>query len=75
MLSLRGNGKREGYFRSYKAIGLWLAEHGETGTYYAIPSGIKSIAGMKSIHVIKAWENDEDGARWERTIEMDGSYF
>ena len=75
MIIIRSKGKREGYFRSYKAIGEYLAENGETGTYYAIPKNIKSIAGMKEIHVIKYWVDDEEGARWERTIEMDESYY
>jgi len=76
MISLRKEGKnteREGYFRSYKAIGEYLAKNGETGRYYAIPKNIVSLAGMKEINVTKYW--DEDLERWEREIEMQGSYY
>ena len=77
MIRLRNTltGKNEGSFRSYIAIGKYLAEQGETGVYYAIPSNIKSIAGMKRIDVTKRWEDDEDGARYEREIIMEGSYY
>jgi len=76
MISLRKaekNSKREGYFKSYEAIGEYLAKHGETGKYYAIPKNIKSLAGMREINVEKYW--DEDLERWEREIEMEGSYY
>lgn len=76
MISLRKEGKntkREGYFRSYQAIGEYLAKNGETGKYYAIPKNIISLAGMKEINVKKYW--DEDLKRWEREIEMGGSFY
>jgi len=75
MISLRKDQKkeREGYFKSYKAIGEYLAENGETGRYYAIPKNIVSIAGIKEINVKKYW--DDDLERWEREIEMGGSYY
>ena len=67
------NPKREGDFKSYVAIGEYLAEHGETGIYFAIPRNIKSIAGMRKIKVEKYW--DEYQEKWEREIVMEGSYF
>ena len=75
MISLRKQDKkeREGFFRSYRAIGEYLVENGETGIYYAIPRNIKSTAGMKEIKVEKYW--DDDLKRWEREIEMEGSYY
>jgi len=75
MISLRKDQEkeREGYFKSYKEIGEYLARHGETGRYYAIPKNIVSIAGMKEINVEKYW--DEDLGKWEREIEMEGSYY
>ncbi len=60
--------KKIGYFKSYTAIGEYLAEHGETGSYYAMPCNIKSIAGIKEIHVIKHSHNDIE-------IEMEGSNY
>ena len=75
MISLKMIGKkeREGFFKSYREIGKYLAENGETGKYYAIPKNIKSIAGMKEIRVEKYW--DEYQKKWEREIEMEGSYY
>ena len=67
---------RIGSFRSYRAIANWLSENGETGIYYAIPTNIKSLAGIKEIHVCKYWnaESDREEAGWDREIEMEGSY-
>lgn len=75
MISLRKEHRkeREGYFKSYKAVGEYLAENGETGRYYAIPKNIVSIAGMKEINVRKYW--DEYQEKWEREIRMGGSYY
>jgi len=75
MISLRrdGNKVRMGYFRSYKAIGEWLAKHGETAKYWAIPKNIVSVAGMKEINVIKYWDKYKEC--WEREIEMEGGYY
>ena len=50
-----------------------MEQYGETGRYYAIPKNIVSLAGMKEINVTKYW--DEDLERWEREIEMQGSYY
>jgi len=68
MISLRRDKQRLGFFRSYVQIGEWLTLHGTTGTYWAIPGNIKTLAGMKEIHVV---ELDEG----EREIEMEGSYY
>ncbi len=65
--------KKYGYFRSYVEIGEFLAKNGETGKYYAVPKNIKSIAGIKEINVKKYW--DKYNERWDREIEMDGSYY
>jgi len=75
MISLRIPGQKEriGFFRGYRDIGKWLANNGETGTYYAIPKNIRSIAGIKEIKVKKYW--DEDLEQWEREICMNGSYY
>ena len=62
-----------GYFRSYRDIGEFLAKSGETGKYYAIPKNIKTIAGIKEINVKKYW--DEYEKKWDREIEMEGSYY
>ena len=62
-----------GKFKSYLAIGEWLANNGETGKYYATPSGITSIAGIKEINVVKYWDNEQE--RWAREIEMEGSCY
>ena len=76
MISLRAtNGKgRIGYFKSYRAIGDYLAKHGETGKYYAIPKNITSLAGMKEINVINHGFSEDDD---EMDIEvcMEGSYY
>ena len=77
MISLRkelieGKSQREGFFKSYRAIGEYLAEHGETGTYWAIPRNIKSIAGMKEIKVTEYYDEVEG---LQREIVMEGSYF
>jgi len=70
MISLRkaGAGQREGFFKSYKAIGEYLAQHGETATYWARPLNISTIAGLKEIHVIKHASDDIE-------IEMEGSNY
>lgn len=76
MISLMDtNGKgRIGYFKSYKAIGDYLANHGETGKYYAIPKNITSLAGMKEINVINhGFSKDDDAMDIE--IEMEGSRY
>jgi len=62
-----------GYFKSYITIGEFLAKNGETGKYYAIPKNIKSIAGIKEINVKKYW--DKYNKKYEREIEMEGSYY
>jgi len=62
-----------GKFKSYAEIGEWLANNGETGKYYAIPSGIVGIAGIKDINVVKYWDDEQE--QWEREIEMEGSYY
>jgi len=73
MISLRKNKERIGYFRSYSQIGEWLAKNGETGRYYAIPKNITSLAGMREINVRKYWDEYEE--RYDREIEMEGSYY
>ena len=75
MISLRKLNKkeREGYFKSYKDIGEYLAQNGETGIYYAIPKNIRTIAGIKEIKVEKYW--DKYLGRYEREIVMEGSYY
>jgi len=62
-----------GYFRSYRDIGEFLAKSGETGKYYATPKNIKTVAGIKEINVKKYW--DEYDKKWNREIEMEGSYY
>ena len=77
MISLRrvGSDKREGWFKSYRSIGEYLAKYGEEGDYYAIPSGIKSLAGMRLI-TVKLYNEDElDGGGIGREICMEGSYY
>lgn len=75
MISLRRDGQKEriGYFRSYRAIGEYLAEHGETGKYWAIPKNIVSLAGIKEINVVKFWDKYQE--KWDREIEMEGSHY
>ena len=76
MISLIAKDKgRIGYFKSYKAIGEYLANHGETGKYYAIPKNIKSIAGIKEIYVKQYEMAEEDGGGIGREIEMEGSCY
>ncbi|MBC8500021.1 MAG: hypothetical protein H8D39_05820 [Candidatus Atribacteria bacterium] len=65
--------KKYGYFRSYRDIGEFLDCNGETGKYYVIPKNIKSIAGIKEINVKKYW--NEYDKKWDREIEMEGSYY
>ncbi len=65
--------KKFGYFRSYRDIGKFLARNGETGKYYAIPKNIKTIAGIKEINVTKYW--DKYNNKYDREIEMEGSYY
>lgn len=55
-------------FRSYRDIGKYLSKHGRTGTYHAVPRGIKSIAGIKEITVVRYTKDDI-------SIDMDGSYY
>ena len=76
MISLMdANGKgRIGYFKSYKAIGDYLSNHGETGKYYAIPGNITSLAGMKEINVINHGFSEDDNAM-DIEIEMGGSNY
>ncbi len=71
MISLRkeGNKKREGYFRSYRAIGEYLSKHGEEGIYWARPQNITSIAGLREIKV-KPYTREEDGER-DATIHIE----
>ena len=74
MISLILNNKEKiGHFKSYKAIGEYLAENGKTGKYYALPKNIINIAGIKEINIKKYW--DKYNGKWEREIEMDGSYY
>ena len=72
-LKLRRDTAKLGTFKSYKEIGEWLAENGETGSYYVLPANMTSLAAIKEIKVDKYW--DEYEKRWEREIEMEGSYF
>jgi len=76
MISLRAEGNKEriGYFKSYKSIGEYLAKHGETGKYYAIPKNITMLAGMKEINVINHGFSEDDD-EMDIEIEMEGSYY
>ena len=76
MISLRQDKTKQriGFFRSYKAIGEYLAKFGETGKYYAIPKTIATLAGMKEINVINhGFSKDDDAMDIE--VEMEGSYY
>jgi len=74
MISLIFEAKEKiGYFKSYIAIGEFLANNGKTGKYYAMSKNIKSIAGIKEINVKKYW--NKYNKKYEREIEMEGSYY
>ena len=66
--------KKLGYFRSYRDIGEFLSQNGETGKYFAIPKNIKSLAGMKEIEVINHGYSKEDDEMFIE-ITMEGSNY
>jgi hypothetical protein len=54
MISLHAEGKRLGFFKSYKEIGEFLLKNGQTGTYYAWPrNAINPMVVMKTIQVVR----------------------